>query len=185
MPLRYMILPNLLLNTKVCKSMLVTFEQLPPTSRIWIYSSKASFTENQNHIVQKELEVFASGWEAHGEGLKASFKIEYGHFIILAVDEKHHSASGCSIDKSVQVIRNIESAAKLDLMDRMTVYVWNDNRIQTHNTAELKELIENRLLTPKTLVFDNSITSIRDYQDKWLKPAGDTWLKRYFRVAYS
>jgi hypothetical protein len=160
--------------------MIVPFEQLSPSSRLWIYSSKTAFSEEQKHIIKEELESFIVTWEAHGASLKASYKIEHEHFIILAVDENYHEASGCSIDKSVQVIRNIESRAKVDLMDRLAIFVWDNNNVRVLNAGGIKEMIKSNLLTSDTQVFDNSITNLNDYQYLRLKSAGNTWLKRYF-----
>ena len=162
--------------------MIVPFEQLSPSSRLWIYSSKTAFSEEQKRIVKEELESFIEKWEAHGASLKASYKIEHEHFIILAVDEHHHEASGCSIDKSVQVIRNIESRAMLDLMDRLAVFVWDNNSVRVLNAGGIKEMIKNGLLTTDTQVFDNSIVSLSDYKHLRLKSADETWLKRYFNT---
>ena len=160
--------------------MIVPFEQLSPSSKLWIYSSKTAFSDEQKHIIEEELELFITMWEAHGASLKGSYKIDHEHFIILAVDENYHEASGCSIDKSVQVIRNIELRAKLDLMDRLAVFVWDNNTILVLNDVGIKEMIKNNLLTSDTQVFDNSITNLNDYKHFRLKSAGDTWLKRHF-----
>ena len=160
--------------------MIVPFDQLPPSSRLWIYSSKTALSDEQKHVIKEELESFIANWEAHGASLKASYKIEHEHFIVLAVDENYHEASGCSIDKSVQVIRNIESRAKIDLMDRLAVFVLDNNNIRVLNAGGIKEMIQNGLLTTDTQVFDNSIANLNDYKHLRLKPAGETWLKRYF-----
>ncbi|MBC7450360.1 MAG: hypothetical protein H7259_02610 [Cytophagales bacterium] len=160
--------------------MLVPFEELSPQSRLWIYASKTRFTEDQKNSIKEELDTFTESWEAHGASLMASYRIEHEHFIVIAVDEGYHAASGCSIDKSVQVIRTIESRASIDLMDRMVAFIPKYDNIEVYTMNGLKPAIEAGLLTVENQVFDNSISSIEQYKNEWLKPVGATWLLRYF-----
>jgi hypothetical protein len=43
-------------------------------------------------------------WAAHGTSLVSSYQLKYNRFIILAVDQDVQSATGCSIDASVEFI---------------------------------------------------------------------------------
>ena len=101
---------------------------------------------------------------------------------MIGVDETHHAPSGCSIDKSVQVIKSIESQLKVDLMNRLVVYVLADDLVKTFSSNTLSKAIQDGLLNIDSQVFDNTITLFEKYQNEWLKPAQETWLQRYFTL---
>ena len=160
----------------------VPFEQLSIHSKVWIYASQAPLTNEQSSIISEELKLFTDAWQAHGVALKASYEIKHNHFIVIGVDESHHSPSGCSIDKSVQVIKSIESQLKIDLMNRLVVYVLENNAVKTYAAGKLSSVIQEGLLHIDSQVFDNTITSLEKYKTEWLKPAQETWLQRYFTL---
>lgn len=162
--------------------MLIPFEQLSDQSKVWIYASQSAFTPDQIENITKELTAFTQTWQAHGAELKASFEIKYNHFIVIGVDEGHHAPSGCSIDKSVQVIKHIESDLNIDLMNRMVVYILIRNEIHIIQSKDIPIYVENGLLHSDSQVFDNTITDLLKYRRQWIAPAQSTWLKRYFRL---
>ncbi|MCP4975889.1 MAG: ABC transporter ATPase, partial [Maribacter sp.] len=81
--------------------MLVDFNVLPESSRVWIYQANRSFTSLELEELGGELDAFIQDWTAHGSDLKAGYEIRYKRFIILALDQTDTAASGCSIDASV------------------------------------------------------------------------------------
>jgi hypothetical protein len=161
----------------------VPFEQLSIHSKVWIYASQMPFTSEQISIISNELKFFTDEWQAHGAELKASYEIKHNHFIVIGVDESHHAPSGCSIDKSVQVIKSIESQLKVDLMNRLVVYVLENNAVKTYSSGKLSSAIQEGILNTESQVFDNTITSFEKYKNEWLKSAQETWLHRYFTFA--
>ncbi len=101
--------------------MFIPFEKLPPHSRIWVYQSDRPFSVDEEKVISGSLITFCSQWEAHGSPLQTSFKIEYHQFVILAVDESSAGASGCSIDGSVRVLKELGNHLSIDFFDRSLV----------------------------------------------------------------
>ena len=67
----------------------------------------AGLSKNEiSEITQKGKELIPN-WASHGSSLKAAIEIFYDHFIVVLVDEKQAAASGCSIDKSFQFIKEL------------------------------------------------------------------------------
>lgn len=157
---------------------------LPDTSRVWVYQSNRAFTSSEVSQINNELELFISTWNAHGSELDASFTIEKNQFIIISVDESVHAASGCSIDKSVGVVRNIESTYNLNLFDRTNIAFLSDSdgEVKTFKLSETKAKVSDGVLLPSTKIFDNTIQTLGDFRNKWLIEAENSWLKRYFKV---
>ena len=107
--------------------MYVPFEELKAESRVWVYQANRPFSAEETKTVMTLLRSFCEQWVAHGQPLKASFKIEKNQFVVMAVDEDFHNPSGCSIDSSVGVLRQIHAATGVDLLDRSRVSLcWRE-----------------------------------------------------------
>ena len=96
--------------------MLVNFDTLPETARIWIYQCNRSFSDSELEEISKKTSVFLEEWAAHGADLQAGFEIKYKRFIVIALDQKINAATGCSIDASVKFIQDLETTYKVDLI---------------------------------------------------------------------
>lgn len=159
-------------------------ETLPDSSRIWIYQSNRAFTEDEQKMISTLLNEFVSTWNAHGSDLDASFSIEHDQFIIVTVNEATASASGCSIDKSVGVIRSIETKLKVSLFERTSIAFLNDKQeVETFKLNEAKTKVEEGVLTPTTQIFDNTIQTLGEFRQRWIVEANNSWLKRYFKIS--
>ena len=60
--------------------MLVPFESLPEDSRVWIYQSNRSFTDEELVEIKQKLDEFLTQWTVHGSNLKAGYDIKYKRF---------------------------------------------------------------------------------------------------------
>ena len=129
--------------------------------------------------LKSKLQEFTERWVAHGVPLKTSFTIEFNQFIILAADEDHQSPSGCSIDGSVRVLKELEQLTGIRLFDRNLVAFKIDGQIILIPVDQLKLKFAEGTLNAKTLSFNNLVCSKSEFQEGWLQPAGKTWLKRY------
>src|ERR1700712_1888920 len=90
-------------------------------SRVWIYQSDKQLSDENVSALQQQLDSFTTGWTAHNSQLKAKAEIRYNRFIILIVDESQAGASGCSIDKSVNYMKQIEQQFNINLFDRFNL----------------------------------------------------------------
>ena len=88
--------------------MLVDFNTLPETSRIWIYQSSRSLNDTELEEIALKLNAFIENWTAHGSDLQSGYEIKYKRFIILGINQNLNQATGCSIDASVQFIQELE-----------------------------------------------------------------------------
>ena len=161
--------------------MYVPVQQLPDSARVWIYQSAQPFTPARQAELAAVLEDFTSGWESHGIPLHASFQIRFSHFIILAVDETYKDASGCSIDKSVNFLQELENRLGLNLFDRSRQAFLVENQVQFVEVKNLKQEVQSAKITPETLTCNNLVATVGQLRDGWLLPAKESWLARYFR----
>ena len=180
-------MPNLSQNPRVYRdidnyNMFVPFDSLPDHSRLWIYQSSKKFSSSELATISESLTSFTSRWRAHGEPLNASFKIVYDQFVLLAVDEEVHAASGCSIDDSTRVLKEISSSIGIDLFDRSRAAFMVDSEVITIPISALKKGYLEGIWDRQSLFVNTLISKRGDVRNGLLVPAGLTWLNRYLPI---
>ena len=160
--------------------MYVLFETLPEESRIWIYQSNRKFSDEEIAEIDAALKTFIDEWAAHGTGLEASYQILYNRFIILAVNQEAQSATGCSIDASVHFIQELEKKYDVDLLDKMNVTFKMGEHIAYKPLIEFRKMAKEKAVSANTIVFNNLVNTIGEWQDYWEVPAGESWHSRFF-----
>ncbi len=163
--------------------MFVPFDQLPESSRIWIYQSARPLTSVETQAISSRLHSFIEGWAAHSTPLRASFTILYQQFIVLAADEDVSVASGCSIDESTQAMKEISEQYGLSLFNREAVTFMKNETLVIIPRVELRSAGKAGTWGANSLVFDMTINRVGDLKSRWIVEAGNTWLKRYLDVA--
>lgn len=159
--------------------MFVPFESLPESARLWVFQGERKFTSEEITIISAQLQLFTQAWMAHGMPLQASFEVREGMFIILAVNENFHQASGCSIDDSTHAIKAIGNLIHQDLFRRDQVVFRLGDKIEAARLSQLKSLNSAGVWNENTLTFNTLVADKKQLQDYWLVPAKNTWLKRY------
>ncbi len=155
--------------------MFVPFNQLPSDSRIWIYQSDRPFTLEEEIKITSLLTPFTESWTAHSKDLAAGFVVLYHRFIILGIDEKMAMASGCSIDKSVHIILQVENELNLSLTNRLLYAYQNQEEVNVVHRNKFEALIANGEVGPNTIFFDNLIERKSDLDNKWEIPFEKSW----------
>ena len=155
------------------------FHSLPPDAHIWIYQANRPFTASESGFLGSELRSLCDQWAAHGQPLKTSFLLEHNQFVVLAVDEKHLGASGCSIDGSVRILKELERKTDQGFFDRKWVAFLEKDLVVLHPLTSLPTLFEKKTLSGETITFNNTITSKGDWKNRWKIPVRESWLARY------
>lgn len=160
--------------------MYLPFQEMPETARVWIYQADRKFTDEENELIKEKLTAFCEQWNTHGALMPTSFDLLYNRIIVLAVDEANLGASGCSIDSSVRILKELEQQLDVNLLDQGKISFINEENVITAKLQELKDHIEAGTLHEGSVVFNPLINRKQDLSEKWLIPAKDSWLKKYF-----
>lgn len=159
--------------------MLVDFNILPDSSRVWIYQANRSFNVEEKVEIEHGLDVFIEDWTAHGSDLKAGYEIKYNRFIVLALDQTMTSASGCSIDASVHFIQHLEKKYNIELLDKMNVSYKQGEFVAYKTLMDFKKMAKQKAVSKNTIVFNNLVTNKGEYLEHWEIPASESWHSRF------
>ncbi|NNK83029.1 MAG: ABC transporter ATPase [Flavobacteriaceae bacterium] len=161
--------------------MLVKFEDLPETSRIWIYQSSRSFKEQEIEAIEQKTKEFLNNWTSHGSDLQASYLVKYKRFLILALNSDLNKATGCSIDASVHFIQGLEKEFNVDLLDKMNVSYKQGDFIAYKTLSDFRQMAKDRAISKNTIVFNNLVTNIAEFNENWEVPVSDSWHGRFVK----
>lgn len=150
-----------------------------PQSKIWVYQSDRIFTTDEVTALEKVLADFTQQWTAHNQQLKAKGEVLHNRFVVLMVDETQAEASGCSIDKSVHFLQDIEKQLGISIFNRQLVSIKTDEEVKTFTLSDLKAQFEDNTITADTLAFNTMVTTKEQFDAQWLLPINQTWIKRY------
>jgi hypothetical protein len=160
--------------------MYIPFDNLPEDSKIWIYQSNRKFSDEEFKEIETDLKSFLENWSSHGTSLASSYQLKYNRFIILAVNQEVQAATGCSIDSSVAFIQGLEQKYNVDLLDKMNVTFKNGEFIAHKSLLEFKKMAKEKAVTENTIVFNNLVNTIQEFNESWEVPALDSWHSRFF-----
>jgi len=154
-----------------------------PGSRVWIYQSNRIFGMMEALQIEKMLQDFVAGWQAHGDQVKGYGNLFFGQFIILMADETQTGVSGCSTDSSVRLVKAIEQQFGVSLFDRQLLAFVVKDKVQLLPLAQLNHAMENQFITGDTLYFNNLAATKAALENEWIIPVKESWLKARIKTA--
>ena len=157
--------------------MLVSFDSLPDNARIWIYQVERSLNPSEQQVVLEIGEKFIAQWASHGQPLTGSLKILNEQFVVIAVDDSQ-LPSGCSIDASVALVRDLGSKLNLDFFGRTNIPLWLEDKVHLVPLTDLKTGIKNGTVADDTQLLNTLIQHKGGLAD-WIVPIRNSWLARY------
>lgn len=164
--------------------MYLTHSDLADNARIWIFQSTGFLEFEKIERLSARLMNFLREWQAHGQDLQASFDIRYDRFIVVYLDEASYQATGCSIDKLIRVIQDLENELSISLMDRTQIAYRDDNAmIDTMHMTGFRAALESGDIDENTVVFNNLIEVKSDLSQNWEVPLRRSWHKQWLPVA--
>lgn len=137
--------------------------------RIWNYIPERALTSSEVEFILKVGKDFASQWQVHGSPLKAEVVVQNNLLLSVIVDNDMASASGCSIDRSVGFVQQLEKELDVVFLNRMKLLYSSNGAMQIGDHRELENLPQS------AVVFNHLSTDKSSYISEWL-PAKESWL---------
>lgn len=150
--------------------------------RIWIYTLSKELTNEQLVDFKIRCQDFVSHWTAHEVSLDASFELFQNRLLIFKVNEDKYNASGCSIDKQVRFVKELEQAFSVELLNRLLVAYERNGTIEVVKQSQIGDLLSSGKINESTLVFNNTISQSSDLLTNWKQPLNKTWLVKYINA---
>ena len=147
--------------------------------RIWIYTLSKELSIEQLVDFKNRCQNFVNRWTAHDVSLDASFELYQNRLLIFKVNEDKYNASGCSIDKQVRFVKELEQGFSVELLNRLLVAYENNHQVEVMKASQVKELLESKIINEHTLIFNNTITQSSELSDNWKQPLHKTYLVKY------
>jgi hypothetical protein len=154
--------------------------QFSENSRVWVYQSDKKLTDNEVLQIKVLLDNFTTGWTAHNSQLKAKAEVRYNRFLILVVDENQAGASGCSIDKSVNFMKQLQDQFNINLLDRFNLAYRDGEEILSAGRNDFEALLKDGKIGTETIVFNNLVQNLAELQTKWEVPFKNSWHVQLF-----
>lgn len=149
--------------------------------RIWIYQANRQLNNEEAELLLEKMDKFTEQWTAHGKLLVAQALLKYNQFLIIRVNEGLVKATGCSIDKSTDTLKQIQQEFGLDFFDRMQIAYRDAEGIKTVSRFEFEKLIESDKIDENTIVFNNMVGSSQELETNWEVPLKDSWHAQVFQ----
>lgn len=149
------------------------------TNRVWVYLSDKAFDAEMLSALGKDIADFLRGWNAHGAALSASAEIMHDRFIVVKADEEKMTASGCSIDKQLQFIKDTEKKYNLSLLNRLLAAYRHGNEIRVVTAAQVPGLLASGELSENSVVFNPGVANEAEFNSAFEIPLKESWLAKY------
>lgn len=158
--------------------MLVNFEELDSNAKVFLYPSNKKFYPELLTSIENEVEHFIKNW-AEKYGIDTGFEIKYQRFIIVGIGTLKPITTQI-IDELVSFIFSLQQKHEIELLDKLNVCFKQGEFVQYKDVKAFKQLIKNKSVNQKTLVFNNLINTKEELDTDWELPAEDTWYNRMF-----
>lgn len=142
-------------------------------SKIWIYTSSRQFTDDECQAIAKQLQEFSQSWTSHGAKVIGEAALCEKRFILFIADEKVCGVSGCSIDKTMAVIRHIAHQYQVDLLNRFLISYQHEGALHTLSLQDFRALLATNNLAENTLVCNVTASSLQELEH-WLIPYNES-----------
>ena len=159
--------------------MYVSFNLLPPNAKVWIYQSDRNLSNIDIELIEREVKLFLNNWSSHNKEIESSFEIRYNRFLIIGLNENINSASGCSIEKSLNIIKDLQSLLEVNFLNRVDVDYKTGNDINSISLSEFQTMIREKKLSKDSIVYNNMIDSKQSYINNWETKIENSWHKKF------
>ena len=153
--------------------MYIPYSKIGNNARIWIYQSDRKLNSDEQEDIAVQLIELCNSWKAHGDPLACSFQL-HDWFICLFVDENKFSASGCSIDSSVAIIKSIGQQYNIDFFNRLNIAFWENNDTKVLSIKDFKSRIDSNMI-----VYNNLVKTKAEYESQWKIDINNSWLSKF------
>lgn len=149
----------------------IDIDRLSDDATIWIFGITPTLDDEAAVTVLRQVDSFLAQWAAHRVPVTSGRELRENAFLVVAA-EQNSETSGCSIDAMFGIVRALERAFSIQMLDAGRVFYRNaDGRIASVCRAQFGEIANE-----DTIVFDTTAQRLGDVRSgAWERPARDSW----------
>ena len=146
-------------------------DRLSDDAAIWIFGITPALDADASRTALQQIDRFLDEWAAHRVPVLSGRELREGAFLIVAA-EKNSETSGCSIDAMFGIMRSLERAFGVQMLDANRVFYRDaGGAIASVPRGELRNVANE-----ETIVFDTAAQRLGDVRGgAWERPAKDSW----------
>ena len=152
------------------------FPNISLSARLFVYTSNEQLSSTEATSFQTKLNAFIESWKAHGTKLDASSMLIANRVLLIVVDEKAQTATGCSIDSMNRYLQN----SGHNWFARTWV-IFNteegnlDGYWQMMDMQEFHSALNNGDLAMDTYVINSTVSSLEEAREKLVQKVSESW----------
>ena len=142
--------------------------------RVWLFASDRPLLGQDSELLLGEVDRFLGQWKAHGKPLRCAREWRDDRFLAIGIDPTEEQASGCSIDGLFRSLKALQPRLGASLVTSgLVFYRDKKGRIQSVDREAFTALGDET--TPKTKVFDPTVTTLGEWRARFELNAEDSW----------
>jgi hypothetical protein len=155
--------------------------EISANAKIWIYGFQSPLSSQNIETVQQTYATFLESWKSHGTALQGGFDLLHGRFVLLAL-EADQSASGCSIDASVGILKTLKQDHGLDALGSARIFFEVDGTIESCERFAFSKMCKEGQISEDTVVYDLLHQTLGDIRRKGIKTTfAQSWHNKAFK----
>jgi hypothetical protein len=152
-----------------------SYKNMPGDSRVWIYQCDRFLSGEEENVLRNGADAFVQQWNSHGADLDAAYELFFSKFLVFFVDESKAGVSGCSIDKSVALVKGLETELNVDFFNRTLIAYFDKDQLTQKPMHDFWALRKANIVTNETIVFNNLVKTKEEFEASWKVPFAESW----------
>lgn len=159
----------------------LNFSDFSETARVWLYLADKRMTKDEAMELADSAEEFADNWQSHRKGVKATSLFIEDQVLVFLVEDSDTSIGGCSIDSSVNFVKELGSKYNVDFFNRMLCAYIGEEGLKVIPTNQINDSVDNGDLENETLVLNTIIKSRIELENDLFISLESSWYKRFVK----
>ncbi len=155
--------------------------ELSNSARVWLYLADRELSPAEREALVERMRTFTNQWKAHGAALSAGAEVVFHRLLVIAADETNATASGCSIDASVNAIKTVGQQLGVDFFNRSLVPYGDTEQPTVVPMHEFWAMRKAKLIDDDTLVLNSTASTLGALRETLFLPFSESWHAEMWR----
>ncbi|BBM89032.1 hypothetical protein COTS27_00720 [Spirochaetota bacterium] len=156
----------------------------PATAGVWLFPFARELSEAECATCHAELSRFLKTWKSHQKPIYAKQQFKWQTLLVVITQCPHTEVGGCAKDELIREVKATALRLGCPLVPNLNI-VYKDiktGKIKNLARETITKAIASGDLTPKTPILHKELVTWGDFTEKLFIPAGEYWIKSYFKL---